>query len=68
MKWLLTFLLDYLIEKLLPRLKAWVESVVEKFKREKDQEEKSKVIDQNIETKAKRDEKTRKDEQDFLNS
>lgn len=68
MKWLATLLLDYFIEKIIPRLKAWVESLIAKYKREKDQEPTVTKVEENIKTKAKRDEKTRNDEEAFLNS
>lgn len=68
MKWLVTLLLDYFVEKLIPRIRAWVETLIAKAKREKDQQPKIEKVEENIKTKAKRDEKTRKDEKDFLNS
>lgn len=68
MKWLVTLLLDYLVDKIIPRLKAWVDSILAKVKRDKDQKPKIEQVEKNIQTKAKRDEKTRKDEIDFLNS
>jgi len=68
MKWLLTFVVDYFIEKLIPRFTAWVHSVIEKFKRDKVQEAKVLNIEKQIKEKAIRDERTRKEEKDFINS
>jgi ABC-type branched-subunit amino acid transport system ATPase component len=68
MKWLATLLLDYFVEKLIPRIRSWVETLIAKAKREKEQEVKIEAVEENIKTKAKRDDKTRKDEKDFLNS
>lgn len=63
-KILLTFLLDYF----LPKLIAWVREVTDKMKRTKKQEETLKKVEEDINEKKPRDEETRKNEEDHLNS
>lgn len=67
-KWLATFLLDYLVKKIWPRIVAWARSVYEKWERGKRQEKAIEQVEKNATEKKPRDEKVIKDETDFLNS
>lgn len=68
MKWLLTTLLDWAKASLLPDLLKWVWEWASKLKREKEQTKATEKLNDDVAKEKVRDEETRKNEEDWLNS
>lgn len=62
--WLVKVILDYVVAKLV----ALFAKLVAQFKRKEEQDAATKKVEEDVQTKAPRDEETKKNEQDWLNS
>lgn len=67
-QWVLTFLIDYLWKKIVPAISRAVNDFFAKRKRDAEQSEAKKKLDEDVKEGAPRTDEMRKNEKDWLNS